>query len=368
MKWLWKLGVVVVVVLVIGWFVYRGTRAVVPVAAAVQGTAVDAVTGTVKLLAAIDLQLKTEVPGRIREMPITLGQFVKKGDLIATLESTDFEMQLSQRRIQLAAALARSKLPFIQDTEITNIAQFLDGQKISLNSGSVSAVEVEKTERDLERAKSSRELEKINRWEAVNLLEQQVKQLEFQLERMKLRSPYDGQLVEQLAFPGDWLWSGNALARIVTAERTVELTLSEEDYYGVQLNQKATLHLASLPGQSVMATVNYLSATANADTKIRKVFLAIDDGASNFAPGLTGEAVLVKAQRDNTVIIPRRALIGDNVYVIAGGRVDIRKVTPGYLSLNKAEIREGLKAGELVALENQLALRAGDAVQTTNEE
>lgn len=365
MKLLLKVILPLVLVAIVAWLIMRSFTVEVPVAQAYRGAAVDAVTGTIKLSSKMDLQYKTEVPGRLKEIPVYIGSQVKKGDLLASFESRDLEHNLAQRRIQLQAATDRNKLPFAQSFELKNLQEEIKSLRLSVDSGVASTSELERRLRDVDRLEAALKLDSINRWEQINILTEQVKQLEYQLERMTLVAPFDGEIVEVLAFPGDWVWGGNAVVRIVSPGRMVEMKLSEEDYYGVEAGQMVTLHFAGLPGQIIPATVDFLSPVANSDNKTRTVFLKLDEKAdlNTMTPGLTGEGVLVKSERANAVIIPRRALIGETVYVNNNGVVEVRQVQPGFLGLNKAEILSGVEEGELVILENQMILRDGDRVK-----
>lgn len=344
------------------WWLAGFWRVEVLTAPAVTGPAVNAVTGTVRLNASIDLQIKNEGPGRLQEIKVTPGQAVRKGEVLAILESTELQALLDQRKIQWEAAQQRAQLPYSQASDIANAEQEFETLRLSAQGGMVAGSELERRARDLAKLKSYQESERITRTEAVNLLATQIRQLEAQVGRMTLVAPYDGQIAEVYAFNGDWLWSGSAVARLISMERSVELTLSEEDYFGVAKGQKATIHLASLPGQPIVGVVDWLAYTANSNTKTRAVYLKIEGEAAALAPGLGGEAVLVKDRRDNAIIIPRRALIGQQVMVVREGRIEIRRVTPGFLSLDKAEILTGLSPGELVVLENQDSLRNNQRV------
>lgn len=88
--------------------------------------------------------------------------------------------------------------------------------------------------------------------------------------------------------------------------------------------------------------------------------LALD----KLVPGLTGEVSIIVGQRDAAAIIPRRALRGNEVFVVAGGRVELRSVKVGYIALNMAEITEGLAEGEQVIVEELDLYRPGMRVRT----
>jgi len=91
--------------------------------------------------------------------------------------------------------------------------------------------------------------------------------------------------------------------------------------------------------------------------------VSVEADPATLVPGLTGEGYLIKAQREDVVLIPRRALIGHRVYVVNDGVVEMRDVRPGFLSLNRAEIVEGIEPGDLVVLEGQDRLRPGQSVK-----
>ncbi len=348
---------------VIAFLVVGRLREEVPVARAEQGTAVDAVTGTIEVKAEIDLSLKTELNGRVREVPVEPGDTVQEGDVIAILDSADLRFELEQHQIRLEIARERNDLPVREEFELANLREAVEALELSVERGVAARQELDRTRRNLEQLEAAVRGERLSRRESVALLELRVAHLRDELERTYIRTPYDGRVVEQHAFAGDWLWSGDRVARIVSPDRTVEMTLSEEDYFGVEPGQRATLRLASFPGQTFEGEVQTLGLTADPESKTRKVFLSVDESAETLVPGLSGEGVLVKREREGATIIPRRGLIGQNVFVLVDDRVEIRRVTPGFLSLDKAEIREGVEPGDSIVLERQSLLRGGQRVQ-----
>ncbi len=345
------------------WWQSRFFRHEVQVAKAAKGVAVDAVAGTVKVFASADAQIKTEVPGRVREIPVKSGDEVKKGDLLCALESTDVEIQLSQLRIRLKAARDRFALGHTQTRDIASLKEEIEKIRQQIAYGAASEDQLEKRQRELEKLQIWLAREQIDQQESNGLLQAQIRQLENKLERMELRAPFDGKIVEIYHFKGDWLYAGNAVCRLIAPGRAVRMTLSEEDFAGVARGQTARIRLAGASAQTLTGTVDFISPVADADKKTRDLTLKVDAEPDNLVPGVTGEAVLEKAQREETLIIPRRALIGRKVYVAAEGRVREREVKPGFISLNKAEILEGLAPGDLVILDEQGLLSPGDPVK-----
>jgi len=102
--------------------------------------------------------------------------------------------------------------------------------------------------------------------------------------------------------------------------------------------------------------------TANAETQRYIVHLSVDIPVEKLVPGLTGEVSIVLGTRDAAAIIPRRALRGGEVFVVDGGRVELRKVKVGYLTV-QAEILEGLKKDDEVIVEELDRFQPGDRVR-----
>ncbi len=360
----------ILVLLILGGVVYfliGRLQVEVPVAQAVTGTAVDAVTGTIKVIPAVEIRLKTEIQGRVLERPAQLGQSIKKGDLLVALGTADLEISLAMKKIQLDAGLARTKAGYTQKLDIAN----LEGEILKITEmqefGQSSASELEKRKRDLEKLEIWLRREKIDRMETLELLEHQIKQLQAQIEKSKIRAPFDGLVTELLVIPGDIIFPGNTVGRLISHNRIVHLTLSEEDFENVEKGQEVTMRFASYPNQPIRGEVTFLAPTADPDQKNRLVFLKADAPPELLVSGLTGEAVLIKARREGTTLVPRRSLIGNRVYVISDNQVEIRKVRSGFVGLNKAEILEGLEPGEWVVLEEQSSLRAGQKVKPMPE-
>jgi len=358
--------VAIVAAAAIVWF--SMSRTTVVVEKAVKGTAVSAVTGTVKVFANLDIRVKAERDGRVSDARVKMGDKVKAGDVIMALDASVLNNEIEEKRIQLKAAKERLKLPINQAQDVKDIEADITRLEKQIEFGAASPADLERRKGDLLKITTEYNMQKISREEQAGLYETSIKKLQTQIDSMSIKAPIEGTVVEQYVFPGDYIWLGNQTMRIVSPGRWVELTLAEEDSAYVESGQKANIHLASYPDRTFKATVSGLSSFSNPDNKTRTVFMAVDASDDMLVPGLTGEAVLVKAEHKDAIIIPRRALIGNRVYVVSGGRVEIRKVTPGFLGLEQAEILKGIEVGEQVVLESQSELREGDMVKTTSAE
>ena len=146
--------------------------------------------------------------------------------------------------------------------------------------------------------------------------------------------------------------------------RTVEAKLSEENFAAVKLGQRASVRFLTYGADQYAAVISKILPSADSTTQRYTVFLdvSLPEGRV-LVPGLTGEVSIIIAERADAIIIPRRALVGEYVYVVEGSKLTLRKIQKGFESLNQVEILQGLAVDELVVVEQQDRFREGDRVR-----
>lgn len=361
-KFFWLFGAIAVVVAAT-WLWRRQSVIVVPVATVEKGTAVDAVTGTVKVFASADLKVQTEREGRLTEIRVNVGDFVAKGDLLVRQDSLELEYQMDQERVRRQAAMDRMALPLSRSFDVENTKTEVEALKLEVELGQSPRSRLTQAERELRKLEMLLAEEGIQRRESAGVLDARVKGLELELEKMRVTAPFDGEVVEIYSVVGNQLGRNVDLLRLVSPGRFAEMLLNEEDFDGVAVGQRVTLRLASYGNREFEGTVSSLSATADADEKTRKLFVDIKGDQNLLVPGLTGEGYLIKQEHPDALRIPRRALRGNRVWVVKDGKLEERTVTPGFLDLRQAEILSGLEVGEHVVLEDQDLLTEGQSVR-----
>lgn len=357
-----KVGLPVVLVVMAAVYISSRFSYSVIVAPATRGTAVNAVTGTVEVLAGIDIRIKSQNRGQLADNVVQAGQLVKKGDIIALQDSEELKLQIQQIEIRLETAREKSLLESVHKIELERIDDELEGLELAVELKQAPLSRVKDARRQRRKSEVMWRLDEINLREQIKLLQNQLEQTSLSLQRMETRAPFDGIVAEVYAWTGDMLNANQDLVRLVSHGRTVLMELTEEDYFGVADRQPVTLRLASYPDRTFEGTVVRLEDIANSNNKTRNLFVTVDAPDNVLVPGLTGEGYLVKDERPDAVLIPRRALMGNLVYVVSNGKVEMRRVRPGFLGLQIAEILEGVDEGELVILEDQNLLKPGQRV------
>lgn len=362
MRKYWKILLPLVILGLGAWLLVRSWETEVLVGTATRGPAVDAVTGTIEILAFSDIWVKSEREGKLAEVPVKIGDFVEKGQLVAVQESKLLDFQLEQTEVRLEAARARLELPLPTEFDVQTVEKDVEALRLQVELGQIPRAHLEQRERDLRKLRAVLAAERIQREEAAGILASQVKELEYQKEQMRLRSFVAGEVTEIYGIIGDRINPNQNVVRVISNHRVVHMELSEEDFGGIEIGDPVTIHLASYPNREFHGTVKTFFATANSQEKTRLLTVEVDASKEVLVPGLTGEGLLVKERHENAILVPRRALVGNRLYVVEDGKIEVREVKFGFLSLNRAEILEGIEVGEKVVLEGQDMLRDGQSV------
>lgn len=339
-------------------------RPVAQVAPVTRGRAINAVPGSVTVYAEHEIELKSEIGGRILKSVLDPGLKAKEGDFLAQIDPGDLDLEIERIQSEYEAHKARLAVGSSVKLELQTAREELDNFRRLFKLGSMAEAQVIQKERQVRQIEQRVELEEVENKQRTEGYENTLRVKRRQREKMTIVAPFDGVVSTVFAVPGALIGGGAPIANFISTNRTVEAKISEENFAGLRIGQKASVRFLGYGDQLYPATVEKILPTADPATQRYIVYLQVDLPTDQLVPGLTGEANIVIGQRDAAAIIPRRALRGNEVFVVANGRVELRKVQLGYVALNNAEILSGLKEGELVIVEELDLFRPGMRVRT----
>lgn len=332
--------------------------------------------------------LSVKAPGRVAEIAVDIGSRVKKGDIIATIESRDYELRVQQSAAFLSAARARVGLPF----EGTDDA--IDTKETSVVKE--AAAQLEEQRRNRERVKQLRDNKIIAEAEvetaeaaflvAQNRYEEAIseannrravlaqRRAEFniaqqQLADTQIRAPFDGVVQDRRASPGDFLSEGAVVATLVRIDPIrLRFEAAEREAPLIKLGQAVRFSVAG-DTNSYSGKIDRLSPAINETNRMLTIEADIrNDG--RLRPGAFARGEIVITLNSPAVVAKREAVITfagiEKVFVMEEGKAAERRVTTGRVFGNEVEIVRGLKAGESVIL-NGSGLRAGQPLKIEGE-
>lgn len=357
---LWAL----IAVVAVGLLLYVVLKPTARVAEVVSGVAVKAVPASVTVQAEFAMELKSEIGGRISKSELDMGGKVPAGTVLAQIDTGDLELTMEQTQSDYEAAKKRIAAGSAIKLELETAREQLAEYERLTKLGQYPPAELEKQRRLVKQVELRLALEDVTNKSLIDSYENTIRVQKRQLDKMTITAPFDGIVSAVFARPGDLIGANAPIATLISTSRTVEAKISQEDFADIKLGQKATVRFLGRDNDTYQATVEQILPTAEADTQRYLIHLDVKCPPEVLVPGLTGEANIIVGQRDAKALIPRRALFGNNVYAVEGGRVRLKKVEVGYVGMNIAEITKGLAPGDLVVVEELDKFRDGDRVST----
>lgn len=299
-------------------------EAVVPVKLSSVSTVVRAepVVASGLVSSAREARLSFKIGGIINRMFVEEGQSVRKGQLLATLDLTEINAQVSQ------AQLAN-----------------------------------EKAERDLGRVKSlyadtAATLEQLqNATTGTNVAKQNLTIAQFNRSYAQIHSTVDGTVTRKIANAGE-LTSPGATIYQISSNRpndwVVRVGVADKDWARLRLGNRASITLDAYPDRTFTGTVSELAQAADPANKLYEVEVRINPSGVKLAPGLFAKVTLVPAQSRSYTLVPIEAIVEGNVkegfvYLLAdddrgAGPLHVRKVPVqiGFIDGDKVLVTNGL--------------------------
>ncbi len=317
------------------------------------GSIRDSVTGNVRVFPESSFELRSQSQGKaefVRLQPFGKPVEVEQDEIIVRLETKDLNRSLEQSQLAQKTHLKRMELGSALALQLKIEQQELESIRVLAEEKKVSLLELNKKQNLVERLEVQLQNEKLH-WEEIHKNHEfSIASLNSQIEKNYIRSPIDGKLVSSFVTTGDMVFGGSVIGKVISNTRLIEVTLNEEEFAGIREGQEAAVTLYSFGKRIFEAEVSRLSATIDPNTGRRKLYLSIDYD-TELPTGGSGRAEIVKGIKENTLIIPRKALLGNSVIVVQNGIATIREVRIGASNLKEVEILEGLEAEDQVILD-----------------
>ncbi len=359
---------VAAVVVLLG-LIFFWSRPVAEVEVVRRGTAISAVYGTVRIEPSFENHVRAQNAGFIHLAETlaagrgAIGKKVTKGELLATItdEATARVLKQAQADLQAATESARLDLP---SSEPLKIAEG-NLQRLEKLAGlsNVPAVEYEKAKSEANRLRDALKTEKIERDRNLAALQAATQKAEAAMKNTEIRAPMDGILAGLRVVDGELVNDGNELLTVSSRKNYVRGEVNEEDVGEVRAGMKADLQMYAYRTRQFRATVASILPAADPETQRYTVVLELENPPENLMAGMTGEMNIITGRHENALLVPTRALLVDQVLLVAHGMIDTRTVKVGFRTLEFCEALAGVKEGAHVVVADQDTLRPGEFVR-----
>lgn len=194
-----------------------------------------------------------------------------------------------------------------------------------------------------------------------------------QMQALRITAPADGTISLQVNFrsggfgnqqefrEGDAAWPGAAIAELPDASSIYAAAKIDEVERGrLSPEQTASIRVEAVPDRELTGRIQSISTIAKADfstwppPRNFDLAVALDGGDPRLRPGMTAAIRVAVERLTDALVLPAEAVFADGgqsiVYVVEGRRVSRRVVVIERRNAEQAVVREGLQAGERVAL------------------
>lgn len=298
------------------------------------------------------ITLTSQVSGKIN---FVAPQFIEggafeAGDVLVSIEPAEYEFRVVQARANVAQARSR----FASEEAETRIAR-KDWEELGQGEGSALA---------------RREPQMAEAEAALASARAQLREAELQLERTTIRAPFKGRAQTQFANIGQFVRPGDNLGDVFSTdvmEVALPLTDSNIGELGLSIgfrsdadNLGPEVILSALVGGTPRqwnGRIAHTDASYDRQTRVLFVYAQVDDpygegtdGGAPLAAGLFVNAEIQGRVIDDSVIIPRAALRGNDQVFVASDNdtLEIRQVTVASSDRTRAVLIGGLRPGEQV--------------------
>lgn len=303
------------------------------------------------------VSVRPEVNGRINELPVDVGDHVKKGGLLFSLDDRDLRIEVESRQKQIEStklqldkahiAMEQAKRDYARDQQLFD-AKLLSGQAYE-----ASRERYDSSVKDHELARNS-----IERSENELALSQE------RLLKTRIVAPFDCTVLTRPISLGQAV-SGSGGFNSGTEVMTIaDLTamvinahVNQADVTRLRQGMDVDVEIDAVPGLKIHGIVDRIAPQATVRNNIKgySTRIALKDLDARVQPGMTANVSIPVSTATDVLTVPISAVFSEQneryVLVKKGEEFERRTVMLGVSDYFKAEIKSGLTQGEVVALE-----------------
>ena len=334
----------------------------------------------------------------VRRVLVKEGDSVKKGQLLVVLDDADARAQAARSRTQLRAAqadLSAAKRGGNQEDVLSLEAQLvkagtdrdsaqrnLEALKKLERQGAASAGEAREAENALARADAQLTFlrqKQTKRYSNAELARVEAQQAEAQaaydaaqnvLAKSNVRAPFDGIVYSLPAKQGGFVAAGDLLLQVANLRKVlVRAFVDEPDVGRLAPGNPIEITWDAVPGRVWPAIVTAIPSTVRlrGSRNVGETTSIVDNKDLKLLPNINVGVTIVVAEHDNVLVVPREAVRMDDskpyVLQVSGHELKRREVETSLSNLTQVEIKRGLSAKDVVAINSSNGKPIGDGTQ-----
>lgn len=350
--------------------------------------------------------VSSTIGGQIKQMRLLKNQVVRRGEIIAQLDTRDLQAQraeavaaLSAARLQArgvtAGAIPQANAQIERDlrdarANVANARALYERRRDLYHKGGLALKDVEASQLALTVAEDNLRLVErtaalrssaINpndsalAQSAVTQAEGRIATLNAQLSLADIRAPLTGIVTEQFQFAGEYAAPGARLVNIADiSEVIVKAQFADTIVANLKVGDGATVLPGEMPDERMGGRVSLISRASDALNRTVEVWINLGNASGRWRTGSAAEVVVETDSADDALVVPASAVTleatnsdtGTVMTVDADSIAHETKVKTGIRTPNAIQIQAGLNAGDTIVVEGNYALPDGTKVEIDN--
>lgn len=283
-----------------------------------------------------ETRVSADIQGKINQVLVDIGSFVRKGDALIQLDNSLMKLQLQSVGIQIEGLEADVK-------RYTVLAE----------ADAIQGVQLEKTELALRSAK----VQKATLMEQIN--------------KTTITAPFSGIVTAKLTEEGAFAAPGVPLLQITDISLLkFTVNIPGNELYRFKINHFYTLKADVYPETALSGKVIMTGSKANMGNSFPVQFSVNNTADLKIKSGMFGKVDSKNDSEAKFIIIPASAVVGTNiqpqVYTIENGKAILKNITISTRFQNKAVVSDGITEGDVIITNGFINLFNGANVSVSN--
>jgi HlyD family secretion protein len=325
----------------------------------------ERVTVVGNLIGAVTVDVVPKVSGRVETVTVRLGDPVRRGQLLATLEDRELREQLRQTEASLEVAKATIRQ---RDADLKNSQSNLERSRNLFSRNLIARQALDDAEARNDAALAQVDLARAQAAQSSARLEE----LRINLSNTRILSPVDGYVGSRRLDPGAFVGTNSSFLSVVDIHFVrLVANLVEKDIRRIVPGMPARVEVDAYPGEVFTGRVARLAPVLDPATRTAEMEVEVPNPDSRLKPGMYARVQFVVAERADALTVPRNALVdlegARGVFVADGKTARFKPVQTGIVDGEAVEITEGLADNATVITLGSASLRDGDPIVVTGQ-
>ena len=312
------------------------------------------------LIGAATVAVVPKVSGRLEAVNVRLGDQVRRGQLLATLEDRELREQVRQNEASLEVSRATVRQ---READLKNAQSNLDRSRNLFARNLIARQTLDDAEARYDAALAQVDLAKAQGNQATARLDE----LRINLSNTRILSPVDGFVGSRSLDPGAFVGTNSSFLSVVDIHFVrLVANLVEKDLRRIVLGMPAQVEVDAYPGEVFQGRVARLAPVLDPATRTAQMEVEVPNPASRLKPGMYARVQFVVLQRSDALTVPRNAIVDlegtRGVFMADGKTARFKPIKSGIVDGDAVEIIDGLPDDATVITLGSASLRDGDPI------